>query len=270
MLAIVGGTGRLPGLVIEALVAQGDAPVLAELHGHPIEGRGDLPVLPFRLEQLGTLIADLVARGVTRVCFAGAVRRPTFDPSLVDAATAPLLPRIAAALGGGDDSALRAVATLFQEAGMTPVAAHELRADLLPEPGELGRHTPADTHAHDAERAMGVVAALSDQDIGQGCVVSRGQVLAVEAFPGTDWMLRSLTGEGAHDGPRGGILFKAPKAGQDRRFDMPAIGVDTVRAAQAAGLDGIVLAAGGVMVLDAPAVIAAADAAGLFLWVRAA
>ncbi|MEC7258771.1 MAG: LpxI family protein, partial [Pseudomonadota bacterium] len=92
----------------------------------------------------------------------------------------------------------------------------------------------------------------------------------VEAFPGTDWMLRSLTGEGAHDGPRGGILFKAPKAGQDRRFDMPAIGVDTVRAAQAAGLDGIVLAAGGVMVLDAPAVIAAADTAGLFLWVRAA
>ena len=148
MLAIVGGTGRLPGLVIEALVAQGEAPVLAELHGHPIEGRGDLPVMPFRLEQLGMLIADLVSSGVTRVCFAGAVRRPTFDPGLVDAATAPLLQRIAAALGGGDDSALRAVATLFQEAGLTPVAAHELRADLLPEAGVLGTHTPTDTHPH--------------------------------------------------------------------------------------------------------------------------
>ena len=68
--------------------------------------------------------------------------------------------------------------------------------------------------------------------------------------------------------PSGGVLAKAPKPGQDRRVDLPAIGPGTVDRAAAAGLEGIVIATGGVMVLDLAETIARADAAGLFLWVR--
>ena len=67
----------------------------------------------------------------------------------------------------------------------------------------------------------------------------------------------------------GGVLFKAPKPGQDRRIDLPTIGPDTVAQAAAAGLAGIAWEAGGVIVLDRAATIEAARAAGLFLWSRA-
>ena len=89
-------------------------------------------------------------------------------------------------------------------------------------------------------------------------------------MPGTEWMLRGLaevrTAMG--DETRRGLLFKAPKPGQERRMDLPAIGPDTVRQAEAAGLKGIVIETGGVMVLDAAEVIRRADEAGMFLWVR--
>jgi len=106
---------------------------------------------------------------------------------------------------------------------------------------------------------------MAGLDIGQACVVQSHQALAIEGIYGTDWMLRSLTTR-PDDG--GGVLFKAPKPGQDRRVDLPAIGPDTIVAACAAGLSGVVIEAGGVMVLDQSGVLAECDRLGLFLWLR--
>ena len=103
-------------------------------------------------------------------------------------------------------------------------------------------------------------------DVGQACAVLNGQALAIEGVFGTDWMLRSLANR--PDG-EGGLLYKAPKPDQDRRADLPAIGPDTVRGAADAGLDGIVIEAGGVILLDRDAVVATCDRMGLFLWSRA-
>lgn len=265
MLALIAGQGRLPGLLASALERAGRSYVVGELDGFPVEGL-DCPVRRFRLEHLGTLIADLVDLGADAVCFAGAVRRPAIDLSAVDAATAPLVPRIAAALSAGDDGALRALVAIFEAAGMRVVGAGEIAPHLLLASGIPTLQQPGEQHRRDADRAAQVLAALSPLDIGQGCVVSGGQVLAIEALPGTDWMLTSLAA--GHDGPKGGLLMKAPKEGQDLRFDMPSIGTRTVEGAVAAGLDGIAIPAGRVLVLDPEAVIAAADGAGLFLWVR--
>jgi DUF1009 family protein len=73
---------------------------------------------------------------------------------------------------------------------------------------------------------------------------------------------------GPSAGVRRGLLYKAPKPGQDRRVDMPALGPATVVGAAAAGLAGIAFEAGGVLLLDRDKAVAAADAAGLFLWAR--
>jgi len=70
------------------------------------------------------------------------------------------------------------------------------------------------------------------------------------------------------DHPRAGLLFKAPKPDQDLRIDLPTIGPTTVQGAIDAGLGGIVIAAGGVIVLDQSRVIDMMDDAGMFLWVR--
>jgi len=305
-LCLIAGQGRLPSLLTETLEAVGDAPLLAELEGFAMEGRGTRPVIGFRIEWLGSFLADLRARGVTRVCFAGAIRRPSLKTALIDPATQPLVPRMIQALAQGDDAALRTVLAFFEEAGLSIVAAHEVLPDLLLPAGVATTVQPDETARRDAARGAAIIAALGAADVGQACVVAGGgQALAIEAQPGTDWMLASVAymrdgrvaprseaadpvgwmvdsaAEWLAGGPVAGnpllrtdlpadaVLVKGPKPGQDRRIDMPAIGPATVRGAAAAGLAGIVIEAGGVMVLDRATVIDLADRLGLFVWVRA-
>ncbi|SER46083.1 hypothetical protein SAMN04490244_101128 [Tranquillimonas rosea] len=270
MLALIAGQGRLPELLADTLDA-GSAPwLLCAMEGAPCTvpdaGR---ECRSFRIERLGTFLQDLRREGATEVCFAGAVRRPDIDPTAIDAATAPLVPRLSQAMKDGDDTTLRTVLALFEEAGLTPRAAHELRPDLLVEPGCLTRAEPSVRDRADIDRAARIVGALGAADVGQSCVVAQGQALAVEALPGTDRMLATLPGlaDIRPDPAAGrGILYKAPKPGQDHRVDLPTIGPDTVAGALRAGLSGLAVEAGGVLVLDRDRVCADCDAAGLFLW----
>jgi hypothetical protein len=270
--ALVAGRGALPARLIAACEARGDRVTVCGLDGFA----DDLPRndRPFRLETLGRLLADLRAEGAQEACLAGAVQRPELDASAVDAATAPLMERVTGALAaGGDDGALRVLLSLFEEAGLAVRGAADLVPGLLPPEGVLTARHPAEAHARDAARAGETLALMGRADVGQACVVRGGHVLAVEALPGTDWMLESLAALPPDLPERlraGGLLYKAPKPGQDRRVDLPLIGPDTVAAAARARLDGIALEAGGVMVLDRAETVAAADAAGLFLWVRRA
>lgn len=263
MLALVAGGGWLPGYIAARLGR--NALKIAALDGFPPEGLE--PDHVFRVETLGSFLAWLREAGVTRVCFAGPVRRPPLDPAAVDAATQPLVPRLVAAIRSSDDAALREVIAIFEEAGMAVVAAHDLVPDVLPAPGVPTRRKPGAEAEMDAVRGQQVLARMGDADVGQSCIVRRGQVLTLEGLFGTDWMLDSLARR--PDGA-GGLLYKGPKPGQDRRIDLPAIGPETVRRAAAGGLDGIVIEAGGVMVLGDADLAGLADAAGLFLWVREA
>lgn len=254
-LGLIAGQGGLPRALISGLGAR-------EWKAFHLKGfKPDVePSAPFRIEHLGRFIARLKAEGITELCFAGAIARPRLDPSAIDAATMPLVPRMMQAMQAGDDAALRIVLDFFEEAGLAIVAAQEVLPALLETP-QVG--TPSDRDRADIAKARRVHAGLADLDIGQGCVVAGGQVLAVEATPGTDWMLASLTTPFAR--PDGGIFFKACKPGQDRRIDMPTIGPDTVTGAAKAGLAGIAVGQGDVIVLEPNAMRARLEETGLFL-----
>ena len=254
-LALIAGRGDLPRAVTLAL--DGRAWRAFHLEGAESEISDSTA---FRIERLGSFVAGLAGDGVTEVCFAGAIDRPRLDPSAVDAATVPLVPRMLRALQSGDDAALRLVLDIFEEAGLAVVAPQDIAPGLVEVP-ETG--APSEQDAADIDRARAVHRALSPLDVGQGCVVAGGQVLAVEAMPGTDWMLESLTA--FPERPAGGVLLKASKAGQDRRVDMATIGPGTVGAAAAAGLNGIAVIEGDVLVLDPRAVCARLEETGLFL-----
>jgi len=260
MLALIAGTGALPGDVVKHLA---DRPVICAMEGfEPDSLTADIV---FPLEQLGSFIAELQARDVTDICLAGAVRRPVIDPARIDAATMPLVPILQQALMSGDDGALRAVFGIFEQAGFAVQAAHEIAPALLPPLGCRTEAQPSEADLADVDRAAGILRAMGAADIGQACAVSKGQALAVEGIFGTDWMLQSLT---QRPDAGGGVLFKAPKPDQDRRADLPTIGPDTVSGAVAAGLSGIVIEKGGVIVLDQDRVIAECNRLGLFLFVR--
>ena len=264
--AIIAGRGGLAAIVAAAL----ERPFVAAIKGFVPEGL--MPDLVFRVERLVPFLDHLADRGVTRVVFAGAVQRPRLDPALFDPATARLVPRLLAAMQGGDDAALRGVIALFEEAGLEVVGVDQVAPGLVPGPGILaGKVTEGDRR--DADRAASIVQALGAVDVGQGAVVAQGLCLGVEALPGTDALLDFVarTGAALRPNPQAarGLLYKAPKPGQDRRVDLPAIGPETVARAAAAGLAGLAWAAGGVLLLDRAATVAAAQDKGLFLWSRA-
>ncbi|GGA14812.1 MAG: DUF1009 domain-containing protein [Rhodobacteraceae bacterium] len=257
MLALIAGQGALPGAVVDALA---QPPLVCALEGFAPDTL--TPDLTFRLETLGTLIETLRARGVDRLCMCGTIRRPEIDPGRIDAATVPLVPRLTAALGLGDDGALRAIIAVFEDAGIAVIGAHEAAPELLPPAGVLTATAP-DPEVSDAARVGDEVSVSQAQaDLGQACVIREGAVIAREDDAGTDAMIAGLPPG------RGGILYKAEKPGQERRADLPAIGPRTARGILEKGLDGIVLSADGVMVLEREATVAALDAAGKFLWVR--
>ncbi|MEM6276162.1 MAG: UDP-2,3-diacylglucosamine diphosphatase LpxI [Pseudomonadota bacterium] len=263
-LGLIAGEGELPALIA---ARQTERPYVAALAGHPPDNL--TPDLTFRLEHLGTALGHMQAAGVTRLCLIGRVRRPEVSMDAVDAATAPLVPRLMAAMGQGDDGALRGILAILEEAGFSIVGAHETAADLLPPAGLLaGSLAPADEA--DADRAAEIVEAMGRVDVGQACIVAAGQALAVEALPGTDHMLDTLASDraGGTSLPAGGLLFKAPKPGQDLRADMPTVGPETLSRAARAGLGGVVLAAGGVLLVEPERCAEIARDSGLFLWVR--
>jgi len=104
---------------------------------------------------------------------------------------------------------------------------------------------------------------LGAVDVGQAVVVERGVVLGIEAIEGTDALVArcgALRRETS-----GGVLVKIAKPAQERRVDLPTIGVRTVEALAAAGLAGIAVEAGRARVADARAGAAAADARGVFV-----
>lgn len=260
MWALIAGSGALPDTLVEAAETR---PLVCALQGM---GPDRLSVdITFRIEQLGSFLSDLKARGVDTLCLAGGVQRPEIDQAAIDAETAPLVPVITGAMTSGDDGALRAILQVLQEAGFAIRAAHDIAPEILMPTGVPTQAQPDETAQADAARAETVVAAMGAADIGQSCAVKSGMVLATEGIFGTDWMLDSLA---ARPDGQGGLFYKAPKPGQDRRADLPTIGPATVEAVAKAGLNGIVIDAGGVIVLNRMDVIAACDQLGLYLWVR--
>jgi len=230
------------------------------------------PVIPAAFEKPGRLFAALKRAGCSDVTFAGAVTRPKLSPMRFDMKAIKLAPQLFRAIRSGDDAALRIITKIFEAEGLRIIAAHRLLASLIAREGVHTRATPSDADRADAERAAEIVAVLGAADVGQGAVVAQGICLGVESIQGTDVMLQFVgqTAAGCRPDPDGarGLLMKAPKPGQDWRTDLPAVGPDTMTAAHAAGLAGVVVQAGGVLVLGHAETVARADALGLFLWAR--
>ncbi len=293
MLALICGTGDLPRRVAEA---QKVTPLVYVLEGF---APNDLAATQtFRLERLGSVLNELASKGVTEVCLCGAITRPPIDPGQIDAETLPLVPKIQAALGAGDDGALRVVMSLFEEAGFVIRSVPDLVRDLVEGPGVPTRAQPSLQARADVQEALLALADMGRRDVGQACVVRGGKVMALEEQDGTDALLRRVSQGSALPPPTdvvgwamesvgdalddvadwlsgaparraGGLLFKAPKPDQDRRADLPTIGPATAMGAVQAGLDGIVIEAGSVLLLERSKTIEILDRAGAFLWVRA-
>jgi len=262
-LGILAGSGELPQRVIEACRAADRPFFILAFEGSAapalVEG---LPHAWVRLGAAAEGFRLLRENGVKELVFAGAVRRPTLWSLRPDWRAARFFAKIGwRALG--DDGLLRAVIKEVESEGFRVIGADSILAAALAPPGPLGALVPDAQAEADIAHGLDVARALGALDIGQAVVVQQGIVLGVEASEGTDALIARCAVL-RRAGP-GGVLVKIAKPGQERRADLPTIGLRTVTAAAAAGLRGIAVEAGATFVLDRPALVAAADHAGLFV-----
>lgn len=266
-LCIIAGEGQLPVDLAAAVSATGRGVVLAEMAGHRADNPGGHEVIPFRVERLGRLFRTLRARGVTDVVMAGAVHRPKLDPLSFDLKTLSMAPYVVRVMKRGDDGLLRAVIGIFEREGFIIRGAYEFLSDLVAAPGPLTTVSPSAAQVKDAARAQDILTALGGQDVAQACVVARGLCLGIESIYGTDALLAYVAAHRPDRRPEtGGVFAKIAKPEQDLRVDMPVIGPDTIERAAAAGLDGVWLDAGRVMILNAAEVRALAESKGICVW----
>ncbi len=263
-LGIVAGSGELPRVLIQACRRAGRPYFVVALTGHADPAHlGDAPHAWYRLGRAGTIVEHLHRIGVTDVVLVGGVPRPTMAQWLPDWRTLRFILR-QRVWRLGDGGLLNAMTeTLEREYGFRVVGPENVAPELLAQNGPVGRLTPDAAAERDIALGLAEALALGRRDLGQGVVVRAGRVIDREDQSGTDALLARCAAAAA--GARAGALVKMAKPAQDRRVDLPAVGVRTVEGAARAGLAGIAVEAGGALIVDREAVAAAADRAGLFV-----
>jgi DUF1009 family protein len=269
-LAIIAGGGMLPHYLASAARKNGENPLIIQLSDEngPVWQGFDVEYASVgNFAGIGRLFAT---HGVSRVVLSGSVRRRPdwrqIRPTLGFLASVPFVMKTLRR--GGDNAVLEMVIRLFEKLGCRVIGAHEIAPDLLASVGPVGAVSPDPEAAEDIKVAVEAALQLGRLDIGQGAVAVGGRVVALEGPEGTDAMLArvaQLRSDGRISARRKGVLVKLAKPQQDVRADLPAIGLNTLKNAQLAGLSGVAGEAGRSLLLDRADVVAAADAAGMFV-----
>jgi DUF1009 family protein len=269
-LAIIAGGGPVPVIVAAAAARAGRPVFIAGIAGEVGPEIAAYPHEVLKWGQYGRLMTLLEAHGTRDIVMIGTVNsRPEMRDLKLDMGAVKLMARVAGLLLRGDNDLLSGLIGLLNERGFEVVGAHEVAPELVAADGQLGAHGPEKSMLRDVRRGMRAARAIGAIDAGQAAVAMNGLVVALEAYEGTDRMIErvALLREIGRIRLKGriGVLAKCAKPQQDLRVDMPTIGVQTVRGAVAAGLAGIAVEAGRVMIVDRPAVIELADREGIFL-----
>jgi len=267
---LIAAGGVMPFAVADSLIARGINPVLFALKGacDPVR------VERFRhhwisVGQLGRAVKLFRAENCRDLVFIGTLVRPALSEIRLDWGTLRVIGRLLAAFRGGDDHLLSGIGRILEQDGFRMVGIKDVAPDLLMPEGCLTLKSPDENAAADIAKGRDVLRALSPFDIGQAAVVIDGHVVGVEDIEGTDGLLARVARLRAEGRIRArtahGVLVKAPKSGQDLRFDLPTMGPRTIEGAAAAKLAGIAIVAGNTIVVEPQAMIEAADAVGLFV-----
>ena len=267
-LGLIAGNGRFPFLVLDAARAQGhDVTVIAlkeetfpEL-SQATAAQG-VPIHWISIGQLGTCINLLQQAGAARAVMAGQVKHTKIYNIVPDLTALSLLRKLTSR---NTDGLIGAVADVLRDRGIELMDSTWLLTPLLARAGAVTQRALLPEEQADVEFGYRVADTIAGLDIGQTVAVKNQAVVAVEAMEGTDAVI-ARAGQLAGAGIR---IVKVAKPRQDMRFDVPVVGVATIRAMAAAGASALSVDAGRTLMIDGEAVVAAADAAGIAIVGRA-
>jgi DUF1009 family protein len=261
-IGLIAGGGQLPVRIVEKCRREGDHIITVAIENHADD------ILPMadnviRMGATGKIIDFFRANDVTELVMAGPVKRPSLTEIRPDGWGTKFLFRSGAGLLG-DDGLLSAIARELEKEGFRIIGAADILDEVIASAGLMAGPEPSSDNLSDIERGIAVLEALSPVDVGQAVVIQSGLVLGVEAIEGTDALIRRCAAL-RREGPAP-VLVKGPKTSQDRRVDLPTIGIETFRALKETGFAGAAVGQGGTMVMERPEVEAFCKESGLFLY----
>ena len=267
-LAVISGEGMLPQLIFKE-AERIDLKVWAF---HPSKLDIEVPKSTQRVEfnplDIEGLFLELKRRKISDVVFAGKITRSTNKYIKLQKSDNLFSNQINPILQETDDKVLRKIATLFEGSGFNIRGILELLPNSLASETLLTNKEPSLQDKSDIIKAQDYHAIISRSDIGQSVVVANGLCLGLETLPGTDAMLdlvKRFKNKNQEDKMKSGILYKAIKADQDTRFDVPVVGRTTIRKVKEANLQGIALQKNSVIIIEKDKVIQLADKLDVFI-----
>lgn len=258
-LGLIAGNSRFPLIFAQAAHAEGTALTVV---AHQNETPEDIAQLVtdltwVRVGELGKIIATFQAAGVTQAVMAGGISKSgaltNIHPDERGLAFISRLPSLQ------DDVILRGIAQELASEGITVVESTRFLSALLPQAGILTTTIPTTQQWQDIYFGFAAARDIGQWDIGQSVVVKRRTVIAIEGIEGTNATIR----RGGELGGAGTIIVKVSKPQQDLRFDVPAVGPETITVMQEVGANVLALEAGKTLMIEKENVLQRANECGL-------
>ena len=259
VLGLIAGGGRFPLIAADAARSRGLHVVAVAHVGETDPGLSEKvdEIVWVRLGQLGHLIKTLKKKGASKTLFAGTIaKKKMFENIRPDLKGLAVMSKLAVF---HDDNILRAVAAELSKEGIEIVPSTLYLPELVATPGCLTRRKPSRSEQEDIRFGWRVAKELGRLDVGQCVVVRRKTVLALEAIEGTNEAIL----RGGSLGREKSVVVKVSKPQQDLRFDVPAVGAETIRTMVRVKASVLAVEAGKTLIFDKKEMIKYADASGV-------
>ncbi|MDR2586238.1 MAG: UDP-2,3-diacylglucosamine diphosphatase LpxI [Prevotellaceae bacterium] len=262
-LGMIAGGGKMPVEIIRHCNAIGREIFVIGLESFASkELLKEAPHIFARIGEAGKMLKALKENNVVEIVLAGGIKRPSFKEMIPDWEGMKIAAKLAVKKMS-DDSLFRAVIEEVESRGFKIVGIQEVVPDMVFKEGVYGKVKPSKEDMDDIHRGIEVAKALGAVDVGQAVVVQEGMVLAVEAIEGTDLMLSRVAAVKKEG--KAPVMVKVTKPGQDRRVDMPAMGLQTIEQLKRYGIGGMAVEAGGILLIEREVVIEMANQEKIFI-----
>ena len=235
MIAIFAGEGDYPKEIIRSLIKNKKKFIILNITEKKIQNS-----IKIQLGQFGKILKLLKANKVSEVIFAGYVKRPILSKMKLDIKAVSYLPRLIKAFKEGDGNILNLAKSILEQNRIKVIESHKYSKNLLLKKTATHKK-PSKLDILDARKGKKILDNLSKFDNAQGIVIDEGYIVAIEAAEGTDNMLNRVIKINKNKKKTSGVLIKFPKKNQNLKYDLPTIGIKTIKLGIKCKLNGIFL-----------------------------
>ncbi len=263
-LAIIAGSGSLPQQVLEDSIKNGwDVHVLSFGSDLP-ENSKNFKIVQFKTVSLSKVINYLKYNHIKNLVMVGYINRPDNILTVLNLRYLFLLLKYFRVLNSGDSKLLTSIIRVLENKGFNVIGAHQISNNLTLKKGVYSKIKPSANDNKDILLAYKTAKIIGNLDIGQGVIVSKNRVLAVEGAEGTNLMLEKIITINSNKKVKTGLLLKTSQNIQDKRVDLPTVGPETIHLIAKAGLKGIAITSDDILIIKLKEVVELINSYNLF------